>query len=116
MQTKPPTHTPGPWLVIKPGHYGHTKHRVGRSHGKATNGDEVVAAIADICVSRSISFRGDISPEEEANARLIAAAPELLAALKAIVEQPIGHTDKDAGRDLGACCRIAREAIAKATT
>lgn len=36
---------------------------------------------------------------------------KLRAALAAIIQQPIGHTAADAGKDLGACCRIARAAL-----
>ncbi|NIR76813.1 MAG: hypothetical protein GWN53_17440 [Gammaproteobacteria bacterium] len=56
-----------------------------------------------------------ITPEREAeaNARLIAAAPELLKALKALVE-PCECYGRDRGEH-GPLCEHARAAIAKAT-
>lgn len=78
--------TPGPWIVIRPGEHGHTKHRVGWSYGKTIDGKEIVGAIADICISRPVGFKMEISPEEQANARLIAASPCLLAACQAMLD------------------------------
>jgi len=36
---------------------------------------------------------------------------QLRAALRMIYKQPQGHTDKDAGKDCAAMCRIARKAL-----
>ena len=68
MQTK---HTPGPW------HIGVRTYHAGRDvYGP--KGEPV--AVADDAITAT--------PEAEANARLIAAAPELLAALQAIMDDP----------------------------
>ncbi len=60
-----------------------------------------------------------IDPDEDrANARLIAAAPDLLAACKAVVEQLSAHPTLDMTIQCGSdpfAVRICREAIAKAT-
>jgi hypothetical protein len=68
MQTK---HTPGPW------HIGVRTFHAGRDvYGP--KGEPV--AVADDAITAT--------PEAEANARLIAAAPDLLAALQAIMGDP----------------------------
>lgn len=94
MQTK---HTPGPW------HIGVRTYHAGRDvYGP--KGEPVAVADQDITL-----------PEESAaNARLIAAAPELLAALVALVgEADLGEVDLD--DDDRAKLDAARAAIAKAT-
>jgi len=60
-----------------------------------------------------IAIVGEERMENSANARLIAAAPELLAALRAILE--VDHPDADYFRMIERTKRIARNAIAKAT-
>jgi hypothetical protein len=60
------THTPGPWRVGDGGSWG--------AMVKDGNGD-------GICIPCS----GRLGPTDAANARLIAAAPELLEALRALV-------------------------------
>lgn len=79
-------HTPGPWL------YNDTTAQVHRLHG---------AAIAEVC-------NHDLS--REANARLIAAAPDLLSALIDLLYQSKLSED-EGGWDFSQ----AEEAIAKAT-
>lgn len=68
------SHTPGPWTAILDHHRVHKRKRmamVSTSHGRiAIDATNSGATYADDC----------------ANARLIAAAPELLAALKQIVD------------------------------
>jgi hypothetical protein len=61
--------------------------------------------------------RGGNPTEADANARLIAAAPELLAALKSInrLTSPGNRTLDDFMRDMDLACDISRAAIAKAT-
>lgn len=63
-------HTPGPWLISKPGAFSDTEIT-------APSRDDKVS-IAEL----DTEFVGPIGEEQEANARLIAAAPEMLAALK----------------------------------
>lgn len=46
--------------------------------------------------------------------RCVNSFDDLLAALREIIKQPVGHTAKDASADLAACVRIARNAIAQA--
>ena len=88
------THTPGPWT---------------------TDGPEVVskkppAIIAEICY---IGEKVAEVAEREANARLISAAPDLLAALKLCAAVCSGETMHKNG--LIAALEAARAAIAKAT-
>lgn len=87
-ETKPTAHTPGPWEVSM------------GEDVRAENGRWV----AKMYSQGSISDAARIVAESEANARLIAAAPELLAALKGMLD-PDGYTPVLA---------IARAAIAKA--
>ena len=69
------THTPGPWGIEVSTNMGHTV-RVVAKVGRDGIGD-------DIC------RLGDVTkPGHEANARLIAAAPELLEALETIMSYP----------------------------
>ncbi len=71
--------TPGPWEVAKPFHYAGTDLNV----HSGPNGTG-----AYVC---SAGQRGDV--EAEANSRLIAAAPDLLAALRVIRQQWAGHSE-----------------------
>ena len=84
-------HTPGPWEV-----HPTTLHPAVRSVGTAN------AAPRRICTAGSMNG----SPVDEHNARLIAAAPELLEALELIA---------NTGMDAKQCMLTARAAIAKAT-
>jgi hypothetical protein len=91
-------HTPGPW--------------------RASMGDllRVMHGSDCICGVHRIGSRagGRRSEESEANARLIAAAPDLLAALQAVIAAPItGDHESIQRRD--AAFTAARAAIAKAT-
>lgn len=67
--TKQTQHTPGPWKVIKPGY--NMRGKYANCHGIAPEAGPVFAYLPNAV---------DV---QQANARLIAAAPELLAALKA---------------------------------
>lgn len=88
-------HTPGPWIAK-------------RVRDSETNGDLDIDSVDGYHIAESIGGLDD--GEEEANARLIAAAPDLLHACAAIVE----WCDKNppAG-DALYCINQARAAIAK---
>mgnify|MGYP003341995656 CR=1 FL=1 len=91
------THTPGPWK-----HYDDSENSVHRH--------EIVAlgkTVARIYCTNGAQI------EDAANARLIAAAPDLLEALQEILEQPNYTWDKE--KILQEVKRIAGSAIAKAT-
>ena len=101
-------HTPGPWNVgdDSPNEYeGPTVENI----------DTVIAVIP-------IDDINDSSPEERANARLIAAAPDLLAALeqlKALAEEGVIHrneTGKPQWSLTDEIKNITRAAITKATS
>lgn len=85
-----PAHTPGPWTVVLD-EASADPLRVFQDDGTG-NGDHIKLIAGD--------------PESDANLRLIASAPELLAALKAVVSVADRDTDEFAA---------ARAAIAKAT-
>jgi hypothetical protein len=90
-------HTPGPWVVDKaPSMLG-------------GNGFTVRAGGAIICTAFPGASTDRIEPVAELNARLIAAAPELLEALKAV--QTFIEGKPDAVEPFG----MVRAAIAKAT-
>ena len=91
MQTK---HTPGPW------HIGVRTFHAGRDV-YVPKGEPV--AVADDAITAT--------PEAEANARLIAAAPDMLAALRELVVNNMGHPKGITVPQLDK----ARAAIAKAT-
>ena len=100
-------HTPGPWAYTP----GNSVLAVSASNGRR------VAVVGDA------AYWQNFRPSDEADARLIAAAPELLAALQATVEE-MSVIDKDEGcdHDVGICwCpwfrakEAAVAAIAKAT-
>lgn len=76
----PATHTPGPWEVYD-GHDGHFA-QMRESYITHDNG----TGTARITVARMI----DCGYDNSADARLIAAAPDLLALLKEIVAEPWG--------------------------
>jgi hypothetical protein len=87
-------HTPGPWHYRRGDEWSHS---VVTHHGTLPDGSQNCWTVADINKMRE--------PEHEANARLIAAAPELLEALKELLP----------GADaMGWNTEKARAAIAKA--
>jgi hypothetical protein len=88
------THTPGPWSIFE-------NHCI-----VAANGDHVV------CAGHDYDEGGIIG--EDADARLIAAAPDLLAALKAIAENSDEENEWDAVAKLMVNKSRAKEAISKA--
>ena len=90
-------HTPGPWSFG----YGMTQeHGYVLGVGVNTKPDWTV-----VC---AVSRPGDVNAIDEANARLIAAAPDLLEALKAIADAA------DEKRVTAEHYEVARAAIAKA--
>lgn len=105
MKTKT-QHTPGPWKVDS-----------GEIYGPSTllNGEKYADMIARIPVE---CRDGEIiTREDEANARLIAAAPELLETLEQCVTvegAACFRSIKDMARRLNAINWIAKEAISKA--
>lgn len=80
------THTPGPWAVAY----------LDRHHQRVVEGEHI-----EICTCWHHSV-GAIEKEMEANARLIAAAPDLLEALRGLLpyaEMVIHSTDNPHDRD-----------------
>jgi len=95
-------HTPGPWTLRTPEHFA-VRHHYQVMFQHPTCGE--------------MSLHPEPVTMTDADARLIAAAPELLAALAAIVKEigpQFGINDDDTGT-LHTVARIARAAIAKAT-
>ena len=89
-------HTPGPWDVY------------GGEIGTAPD-----ATLAVVCALSG----NDGDNEEDANARLIAAAPDLLAALEALARWETCDLDAEqAAALMDEVCDMARAAIAKAVT
>jgi hypothetical protein len=93
-------HTPGPWIFIEGGPL--------EGDTVITTQDRMNGDIIPI-VDMDTDYEGEIGIEQEANAKLIAAAPELIEALRPFAnfacDEPCGCNN----------CR-ARAAIAKATT
>jgi hypothetical protein len=97
-------HTPGPWEPFRPG-----------SLKIWASVNEGLHPIAEVFQLPCIGGHGDIhaqaaSDQEQANARLISAAPELLAALKWALDQ----IDDDLDHDHQEAFRMARAAVYKA--
>jgi len=95
-----PEHTPGPWTFIRPPY---------NTHGKvwSTVTDEPVAELHTAYIVGG-------SSTARANAALIAAAPDLLAALEDIVGLTLGCASLEDKHKADAIFASAREAIAKA--
>ena len=102
-------HTPGPWEV------GYDDGS-GEEHITGPDDNERIAAIRWGC--SCCQDTSPLTPKEQANARLIAAAPDLLAALKGLFENcAMIHRhwgDNDNQREASAAVDAARAAIAKA--
>lgn len=90
-------HTPGPWEIHD---------NIGR---KSELG---IVADAAPCIIAVMGNAKAWPAEARANARLIAAAPDLLAACQRIVD----CEDKQPGANCEACVKLARAAIARATS
>jgi hypothetical protein len=100
-------HTPGPWTV------GHTRTF---THSGGIFGTETAVHYGDAvnrgnCIAHAYGH-GALSHSED-DARLIAAAPDLLEALKEMLANPAG--DYDTTDDYEKACKKAHAAIAKAT-
>lgn len=91
-------HTPGPWYVLRGQRNISIRHKTGDKRLPMVNVASVRGNLPDDCPYGS----------SKANASLIAAAPDLLEALKAMTEQTNST-------ELAAACDKARAAIAKAT-
>lgn len=95
-------HTPGPWAVTDPDD-GHQYLAI-----TAKSGTDDAEDVATVGIS-------DVHPNGEANANLIAAAPDLLEALVGALEELDRRDPYSATDPLIARRRAARAAIAKAT-
>jgi hypothetical protein len=105
-------HTPAPWFYLKGDEWSHS---VVTHHGELPDGSQSYWTVASINKQRE--------PEHEANARLIAAAPELLQALQEMFAAERANSLEIVGRDIdghplnamGVARKNARAALAKAT-
>ena len=104
-------HTPGPWKAVPYGGWENETH--GKYSGYA---GRIVADDIDIYAGPCSfwALHGRNPDEAEANARLIAAAPELLAACKLAVEK--AGTSRHCERYMLKAMQLCEAAIAKATT
>ena len=98
MKTK---HTPGPWYV--------SKRRVTGNHTVVTNTHRYIAIISD-------HPKRELSHEMSFNAKLIAAAPELLEALQEVREWYEENHDEYLGTYTPVCFNRALTAILQATS
>jgi hypothetical protein len=103
-------HTPGPWRAWDNGHFWQVDAECAEWQGQQ---------VADSCPSKTMYRNGVIVADHgEANARLIAAAPDFLAALNACITDPqlIQAASLTTLRNaLVSINQIAADAIAKAT-
>lgn len=102
-------HTPGPWKLERDElHYGSLSTVVAGEKSKKFPGYQMIVGVG--------GFAG--VDEQEANARLIASAPELLEALRDMFELAEGamrSANRDGAEyDVEDCLKEARHAIAKA--
>lgn len=104
-------HTPGPWTFSKSDIFGDIRYYIAQAdNAKYTPHYSDVATL----IAETVSTEREAI--QEANARLIAAAPELLAALKAMVALDEEEHQRGPG-DIDICKEVqdAYAAIAKAT-
>ena len=99
-----PSHTPGPW------HVG--------AHGEIGTDESCIAIPCDkvrehIIIARSVSSKIGWR-ERNANTRLIAAAPDLLAALEALLHIAVWDDDYTTEEEFAPVAETARAAIVKA--
>lgn len=103
-------HTPGPWKAVE-------ERQVFRAGGKeCIVGVDVMAGTE--AIARVHNLGGDRLKEMQANARLIAAAPEMLEALRQLFDvlTVSGKHSYKAGSETGIAIEKARAIIAKAET
>lgn len=96
-------HTPAPWHVCTGNH---------ETFGNVLNIAAQEGDVPAICVISNVE---DATEEDRANARLIAAAPDLLEALKAMLDAEPGYGWGGSSEAEIAAQELARAAIAKAT-
>ena len=101
------THTPGPWHVQHQAYFWHIMHSSNGPNWRDVSG---------IATIQSVSPTAE---QAEANAKLIAAAPDLLAALQAVASRLehyrwMSHIGDEVSQEDG-CIAEARAAIDKAT-
>jgi hypothetical protein len=118
-------HTPGPWTLLsgfpeKIVPVAHKSRSLGGSINEDDDRDHFALVIATAERNRYSKFAHEISEEQaRANARLMAAAPELLAALQGMVPPVLEWKEQGDGTLLLSIhkneLRAARAAIAKAT-
>lgn len=101
-------HTPGPWRVS----VARMTTRTGTFHSLIDHGDSDTTDPLIAEVYGATCLRSGL--DREANAQLIAAAPDLLAALERIAHEPIGPADASHRAVLASVVEIARAAIAVA--
>lgn len=75
-------HTPGPWLIADDGLFVYALHHYGWSKGAPCMVNRFSARVD------ALTHQGGTVEEAKANAHLIAASPDLLAALKELLEDP----------------------------
>ena len=105
----PTTHTPGPWAFSRWERHGDVRFYIAQQDGAPYTPDfsDVATLIAETVSIERFAV-------QEANARLIAAAPELLVALKAVLASLDWHTEQHGNVGLDAQRKLdARAVIAK---
>jgi hypothetical protein len=104
-------HTPGPWYADTNGGIWRRKPGDLYENGGGVAGDKQLATVWKGWVNE-----GEIGYPLEANARLIAAAPDLLEALQDVCARLLYRgVSTDAGHPDRTALQVARSAIAKAT-
>ena len=101
-------HTPGPWTYSRSDQFGDTRFYIAQQEGAP-----YTPRYSDVATLIAETVSLELLTIQEANARLISAAPELLAALEAIMPDAVGN--HIGGPDTQARIDAARAAIAKAT-
>jgi hypothetical protein len=110
------TFTPGPWVVTRNHPDPETAKSLVEIQSKATT-DALGDFWSGTDIATIYAADPDKYPERAANARLIAAAPELLEALREILDLcAVGDVDENTeALGWGAVIRDAKAALAKAT-